>query len=116
MRGVACEEGHYRNFSGLIMWGWNEARVVNASFHLNENGTVNFFKGKWYGGVWEGGTWIGGIFCSGVWVWGDWHGGIWRNGTWEWGTWYGGTWKKGKWIDGLNANFKTMKLSPNKWE
>ena len=117
--GIACEEGEYKDFSGIIFWGDNEGVVENATFDLEEwifskaivfkkgiweNGVLEYGTwedGTWKNGIWESGAWNGGIWKNGIWENGAWGGGIWENGAWGGGIWKGGTWKDGVWENGI---------------
>ena len=105
---LAVDEGKYgfddeNGFTGMIMYGDNEALVENARFYLKK------YRGKriigWVSGVWKDGTFSDGIWQDGIWKDGTWDGGIWYNGTWENGTWKRGLWMDGKWIDGEGDRF-----------
>lgn len=118
--GIACEEGEYENFTGIIMWGDNEGVVENADFKLdtrfltkslsmlakpNNEKRITFRKG-----IWENGIWKDGIWNSGYWNFGEW-----KNGTWHDGYWRGSTWEDGKWVTGKDKNDAEHKISPDKW-
>ena len=137
--GIACENGKYKNFTGVIMWGDNEAVVEDASFRLDNskmgfkyvsflsgfwiNGTFDYghwYGGTWQNGVWKYGVWYGGTWKNGVWrggTWGNgvWIGGTWEKGAWEDGVWNGGTWRKGTWIVGEDKNGKLHERNPTTW-
>ena len=100
---IACKDGGYKDFTGVIMWGDNEGIVENACFKLEEypsSKIILFYSGVWLNGVWKEGVWKKGIWRDGIW-----EDGIWKNGLWE-----GGTWKNG--IDSY-SNFRLV--SPNYW-
>ena len=111
---IANERGSYKNFTGMIFWGENEAIVKNATFDLYDDGSIyyrciKFMSGDWQNGYFWFGSWYGGIWESGTWRNGHWFKGVWKNGTWEHGTWFdghwfGGRWRRGTWSSGLWEN------------
>lgn len=102
---VACAEGKYRNFTGVILWGDTEGIVKGSHFTLghdnNKNAIVNFHGGVWLDGVWNYGIWESGIWRKGVWRNGEWKRGVWKDGIWKDGIWRDGTWKDGTWKNGV---------------
>ena len=103
--GVACEEGEYKDFTGIIMWGETEGVVENATFVLSDlkfAKAIVFHSGVWENGYWGYGTWESGIWRNGTWKKGIWKGGIWKDGNWKRGIWHGGVWEKGTWRSPLS--------------
>lgn len=119
MNKIACSDGKYNNFTGVIMWGYTEAVVKNATFYLSadiekegrnilwhngiwQTGYLNY--GIWYKGIWVNGTWNNGYWFQGIWKAGTWESGVWKSGTWENGIWKAGTWENGVWKAGAWDN------------
>ena len=104
---MAVAEGAYgfgdKRFTGMIMYGENEAYVENARFYLkrlNGKRCIGFVDGTWVDG-----TFSDGIFSDGTWKNGTFKGGIWHNGIWQDGKWVRGIWQDGVWMKGEGDRF-----------
>ena len=100
---IAVDEGRYgfdgKKFTGMIVYGENEAMVKNARFYLKKiNGirSIGWLEGTWINGTFSDGMFLNGIWKNGTWKGGIWKNGIWKNGIWEKGLWENGTWEKGE--------------------
>lgn len=107
---MAFEQGEYKHFNGVIMWGNTEGYVKNARFSLmNKNGNKMIM---WYEGIFKNGVLSDTIFINGIFENGNFKNSSFENGLFKNGNWIKSSWNKGKCIrcEGNrfdNKNFQT---------
>lgn len=93
---IAFEQGEYKNFNGVIMWGNTECFVKKSKFTLIIRNGVKIIL--WYFGEIIGGIFSDGVFNNGLFKNSKFMNSVFKNGKFINSEWISGEWHQGVFI------------------